>query len=68
MANQDDRLTKGDLRHMAKSDGLTLKPANIAQIADSLRAMRAGVMRKDGMLAAHTPLAICIEAEGEGRR
>jgi hypothetical protein len=66
MANQDDRLTEEDLRHMAKSAGLTLKPANIPQIADSLRAMRAGVMRKDGMLAAHTPLAIRFDAAWEG--
>ncbi len=66
MENQDDRLTEEDVRRMAKSAGLTLKAANIEQIADSLRTMRAGVMRKDRTFAADTPLAIRFDAAWKG--
>jgi hypothetical protein len=67
MENHDDQLTEDDLRHIAKSAGLTLKAANVGQIADTLRTLRAGVMRKDRTFAAHTPLAIRFDASWEGK-
>ncbi len=63
--SEDNGLSREDLEHMAKAAGVSLTPENRDNIIGLLQDLRAGVIRKDGMIPPDTAPITIFDARWE---